>query len=165
MRDSLLLSQTSLFLVFRCKNSEILFLEPIYNGCETQIMKSLSTIFTLTFTVMFSSTSFAEWTKAGENANGIYYVDFERIRKHNGYVYYWELSDYPKPNKYGDLSYKSYNQGDCELFRYKILSDQYFKQPMGRGKVYLSSNTPDQEWHYARPNSAKEVILEKICSR
>ena len=76
MRDSALLSQTSLFLVFRCKNSEILFLRPIFNGWETQIMKSLSTIFTLTFTVMFSSTSFGEWTAVGENVDGtIFYVD------------------------------------------------------------------------------------------
>ena len=41
-------------------------------------MKTLLTIFTLVFTVMFSSTSFAGWTKVGENVNGhTYYVDFE----------------------------------------------------------------------------------------
>jgi len=49
-------------------------------------------------TVMFSSPSYAEWTKVNKDADGnTNYVDFERIRKHVGYVYYWELSDYLKP--------------------------------------------------------------------
>ena len=54
-------------------------------------MKKLTLIFTLLFsTVMFSSTSSAEWTEIGENVGrDTYYVDFERIRKVDGYVYFW----------------------------------------------------------------------------
>ena len=64
------------------------------------MMKSLTRILALTFSVMFSSTSFAGWTKVAENVSGdTFYVDFERIRKHGGYVYYWRLSDLLKPNK------------------------------------------------------------------
>ena len=51
-------------------------------------MKTLSLIHTLTFTVMFPSPSFAEWKKVEENMGGdTFYVDFDRIRKHDGYVY------------------------------------------------------------------------------
>ena len=129
-------------------------------------MKRLITILTLMFTMMFSSTSYAEWTKVSESVSGTtFYVDFERIRKVDRYVYFWDLHDYVAPVENGVLSSTAYQEVDCKLLRYKILSDQYFKQPMGRGKVFLSSNTPDQEWHYVRPNSAKEVILEKVCSR
>ena len=72
------------------------------------------TLITLVFTLMFSSTSFAEWTKVGESVKGnTFYVDFERIRKHGGYVYWWDLSDLLEPDKYGGLSAKMYNQGDC----------------------------------------------------
>ena len=50
-------------------------------------MKTVLTIFTLLFTVMFSSASFAEWTKVGENDLGDqFYFDLERIRKHDEYV-------------------------------------------------------------------------------
>ena len=81
-------------------------------------MKKLTLIFALTFSVMFSSSSYAGWTKVGENASGdTYYVDFERIRKHDGYVYFWQLSDYLKPTEYGILSAKVYKQGDCRSFR------------------------------------------------
>ena len=65
-------------------------------------MKTLLTISTLVFTVMFASTSFGGWTKMVKNVDGeTFYVDFERIRKHGGYVYYWYLSDNLKPTKQG----------------------------------------------------------------
>ena len=73
-------------------------------------MKKLFLIFTLLFsTLMFSTPSYAEWTKVGSNVEGdVFYVDFDRIRKHEGYVYFWELIDYLKPTKFGDLSNKNY---------------------------------------------------------
>ena len=130
-------------------------------------MKTLLTIFTLVFTVMFSSTSFAEWTRIlGENARGhTYYVDFDRIRKHDGYVYYWVLADSLKPVN-GDLSAVIYYKGDCKLFRVKYLSISNHKEPMGRG----TGNTPpvfkeQKEWTYPHPNSGMENILKKVCSR
>ena len=80
---------------------------------------------------MFSSTSFAEWKKVSTNVDGdTFYVDFERIRKHDGYVYWWELFDYLKPDKTGVLSGKVYKQGDCKLIRFKGLSFSYHKEPM-----------------------------------
>ena len=92
-------------------------------------MKSLLTILTLVFTMVFSSTSYAEWTKSVESKQGnTFYVDFERIRKHDGFVYWWELGDYLKPQM-GYLSAKSYNQGDCKLFRLKVLSYSWHKEP------------------------------------
>jgi len=116
-------------------------------------------------TVMFSSPSYAGWTKVGENVNGrIYYVDFERIRKHDGYVYYWELSDYLKPSSQGDLSGKVYSQVECSLFRFKILSYSFHDEPMGGG-TGIRVNEPDKEWTYPSPNSVNEAIIKKVCSR
>ena len=130
-------------------------------------MKTLLTIFTLVFTLMFSSTSFADWTKVSESVNSgnAYYVDFERIRKHGGYVYWWGLDNYLKPTKFGDLSVKVYREGDCKLFRLKLLSVSYHTRPMGEGKPSSSSNKPDKEWRYPTPNSTIEGILKSVCSR
>jgi hypothetical protein len=130
------------------------------------MMKSLLTILTLVFSVMFSSTSFAEWTEVATNTSGsTYYVDLERIRKHDGFIYYWRLSDHLKPTKYGDLSSKVYHQGDCKLFRFKYLSDSYYKGKMGTGDKTGGSNKPDKEWRYPSPNSTGEYILKLVCSR
>ena len=127
-------------------------------------MKTLITISTLTFFVMFSSTSFAEWKRVTENAKGMtFYVDFERIRKHGGYVYYWVLSDYLKPTSQGYLSNQSYNQGDCTLFRFKSLSVSFHEKPMGKGNGERQNF--DKKWIYTPPNSVIETILKSVCSR
>jgi len=129
-------------------------------------MKKLTLILTLLFsTVMFSSPSYAKWTKVGSNVNGnTFYVDFERIRKHDGYVYWWDLNDLLKPDKDGDLSYSLYTQGDCKLFRYKTLSEVYYKQSMGRG-TGKPHNPKNPQWKYPSPDSSVEYILKSVCSR
>lgn len=38
-------------------------------------------------------------------------MDLDRIRKNDGYVYVWTLSDYTKPTETGTLSIKQYR--DC----------------------------------------------------
>jgi hypothetical protein len=128
-------------------------------------MKTLLTILTLVFTLVFSSPSFAGWTQVGGDKNETtYYVNFERIRKHDGFVYYWDLSDYVKSDKDGDLSVKVYIQGDCILLRYKVLNGSFYKDPMGKGTPSASIK-PDKEWDYPTPNSPSEVILKQVCSR
>ena len=114
--------------------------------------------------LMFSTPSFANWVKVVSTANDDYYVDFERILKNDGYVYYWHLKDYLKPDKWGDLSVKVYTRGDCELFRYFELKSSYHTQPMGMGP-YSTLATPSPQWQYPSPNSAAERILDKICSQ
>ena len=127
-------------------------------------MKRLTLLTALIFSVMFSSTSFAEWTKVGKDVDGdTYYIDFERIRKHGGYVYYWTLSDLLKPTENGNLSYQSYKQGECKLFRYKILSDSVHTEPMGGGTPSEFSKKPEKEWNYPPPNSTNETILKTVC--
>ena len=87
-------------------------------------MKKLTLIFTLLFsTVMFPSASFAEWTKVSENVNGAtFYVDFERIKKHKGLVYYWQLANYLKPTQDGTFSAKSYKEADWYCSSYQLLN-------------------------------------------
>ena len=128
-------------------------------------MKKLLLISTLLFsTLMFSTPSYGEWTEVSENVQGtVYYVDFERIRKHGGYVYYWEMNNLLKPDVDGHLSNKFYTQTDCKLFRYKTLSYSYHKEPMGggTGRTY---NPQKPIWRYPPPKSSIEVILQRVCS-
>ena len=102
-------------------------------------MRKLTLILTtLIFSLMFSpSTSFAGWKKVDTNTEtgDTFYVDFERIKKHDGYVYWWDLTDLLKPNEYGILSGKIYKQGDCKKFRYKWLSMSFHKESMGGGEI------------------------------
>ena len=128
------------------------------------MLKLLLTIFTLVFTVMFSSASFAEWTKVRESAEDIYYVDFESIKKIDGYAYFWTLRNGLKPTKWGEISSKIYRQVDCKLLRYKVMRDSYYKEPMGEGMPSESSNEPDKDWTDNVPNSPAEIILKSVCN-
>ena len=99
-----------------------------------------------------------------ENIAATYYVDFERIRKHDGFVYYWEMTDLLKSRaETGMSSSKSYSQGDCKLFRYKKLSFSSHKEPMGGGTG--NDYTPPDKWTYPSPNSSGEIILKYVCNR
>lgn len=112
---------------------------------------------------MFSSTSYAEWTKVGVDVDGdSFYVDFDRIREVDGYVYFWRLTDLSKPIEgIGVLSGILYIQGDCKLFREKVLKYFYYKEPMGEG-VGKTITAPD-EWDYPPPKSSMETILKSVC--
>ena len=132
---------------------------------QSTSMKSLAIFLALTFSVMFSSSSYAGWTRLGETEDGdTHYVDFERIRKHDGYVYYWTLSDYLKPKTSGMLSAKLYTQGDCKLFRLKRLSWSFHNEPMGGGTGDVSEPS-NKSWVYASPDSSNESILKSVCNR
>ena len=131
-------------------------------------MKKPTLILTLLFsTVMFSSPSYAKWTKVTENAIGdTFYVDYERIRKHDGYVYFWSLRDALKPSEDGVLSGKIYRQGDCKLFRNKVLSVSFHKEPMGMGIADVKEIPKKfRGWEYPPSDSVIEVILKSVCSR
>ena len=90
-----------------------------------------------------------------------FYVDFERIKKHDGYVYFWMLFDYLKPDEYGDLSEKIYVQSDCKLFLYKYLSGSSHKEPMGEGTSV--TGTPSGKWEYPPPKTALGTVLKSVC--
>ena len=127
-------------------------------------MKTLIILLALTISVMFSSPSYADWRKVGESVSGnTYYVDIERIRKHDGYVYWWELTDLLKPTETGILSAKTYHQGDCKLFRHKTLSFSFHKRPMGEGTGDVQEPIK-KGWNYSPPNSSSEDILKSVCA-
>jgi hypothetical protein len=124
----------------------------------------MKTLLTLVFTIMFSSTSFADWTKVTESEIGNHYVDFDTIKKQDNFVYFWALFDLLKPDKDGDFSYKNYKQGDCKLFRFKSLSFAFHKEPMGGGPGE-TGNPKNPEWNYPSPNSGDQMTLSSVCSK
>ena len=132
-------------------------------------MKFRLTIFTLVFTMMLPSTTFAEWTKrAFINADGgkvTFYLDYERIRKHAGYVYYWTLVDHSTRSVGGYMSALDYWRGDCELFRVKNMVHRQYSGQMGRGDNLATIDEEDADWTYPPPNSPNEMLLEDACAR
>jgi len=125
------------------------------------------TIFICSF--MMSSLAHAEWTKVAESAinNDIYYVDFDRIRKHEGRVYYWSLVSHVKPKKYviaWALSAKVYYEAECGRFRERLLEFAIHPDKMGWDRVIHRIDNPPRVWSYPSPNSVSERTLKIVCN-
>ena len=118
----------------------------------------------LLFSILISFNSYGEWTRIIGSADGeeTWYIDKYTIKESGGYVYWWEMVDYLKPDKFGDMSNKLYFQGDCGVSRVKTLSYNFYKQPMGNGESEVF-NPPSSEWHYAVPNTAHYDTTNWIC--
>lgn len=130
-------------------------------------MKKLSILMTILFSVMFSSPSWSEWTKI----EGNWYVDFDRIRNVDGYVYYWDLTEFPKPIKKYDklqklhliLSWTRYIQADCKLFRMRTLVANEHKTLKATDRPFQTDQYNDK-FEYLIPNSSGEMILKRVCN-
>jgi hypothetical protein len=130
-------------------------------------MKKILIIITyLSTIVMFSSNSHSEWTEIVESAigKGTYYLDFDRISKRNGYVYYWYLNDALQSTN-GVSSGEIYRKGDCKSFRYKLISYLPYKQPMGQGSPLFSNpkTIENAQWTKPNRNSVGERLLKNVC--
>ena len=114
---------------------------------------------------MFSSPSYAKWTKVVTDVGGnTFYLDFDNIKKADGFVYFWMLKDLVKPTSRGFFSNTQYLESDCKLFRYKVLSISYYTESMGLGTPTQTSNR-DTEWRSTTPDSVSENILISVCNR
>ena len=66
-------------------------------------MKKITILLVIIFTFLFSTTSWGEWSYVTDNVDGVrFYYDKDRVRKSGKYIYFWELEDFLKPNKYGN---------------------------------------------------------------
>ena len=127
-------------------------------------MNKLLTFIVVSCSLMFSSSSFGEWTNVASYPQGdTYYVDFDRIRKHDGSFYYWTLTDLLQPIGSRFMSVTNYSQADCGTFAFKQLNHKFFRQPMGEGVNETLSEV--SEWMYPSPGSAWEIVLKEVCDQ
>ena len=126
------------------------------------MFKRLMLVVGVLSTTVFSSFSFADWTKVAQTAVTEIYVDFGRIKKIDGHLYVWRLTNYSNRDKFGDLSNLVYEKIDCVLGRTQILNRSYFSQKNANGTASAIDDKP-QGWDYPRPSSAFEVVLKVVC--
>ena len=113
----------------------------------------------------FSSHSNGEWTYFTENDSGDeFYIDYDRIKKHNNMVYVWVLVDQLKPDKYGELSSIKYLEYDCGIpKKYKNLMIKFCNLGMGEGQCDVYND--EIELRYPNPGTVVESISDTVCSQ
>ena len=101
------------------------------------------------------------WKKVVVDRSGdSYYVDVDNIKKRNGLLYYSRLEDYLKP-KNGDYSLIRKYKVDCIEGKRTWLSDTFYNQPMGKGKI--TGEISPKKINYPKPNSIGYVVMKFAC--
>ena len=78
-------------------------------------------------------------------------------------VLWWDLRDGPIPVSDKYFSTMSYSEGDCNYFRYKVLSMITFTGRMGEGER-VDVPLINKEWEYPSPGTTDAEILKSICN-
>ena len=113
----------------------------------------------LLFSILVSFNSFAEWTPVDSNDDVTTFIDFNTIKKHNEFIYWWNMVE--SESLEGE-SGKFYVQGDCGISRTKILTMIAYNESMG--KEELERETPDNpKWKYLTPDSVAGFLLDISC--
>ena len=92
----------------------------------------------------------------------MFYLDYDSMRETGKFVYWWDLANYLERQSRGELSFRSYNQGDCEIFSLKTLEYSFFDKKWAKGNKIESGEYP---WSYPEPDSMLETILKNVCSQ
>ena len=102
--------------------------------------------------------------KVGQSNDGnIFYFDIEKVKKHGEYIYIEYLADLLKPDIDGYLSYKSYMEIDCNLFRYNTLRVSLYKESMAEKEGYTINNS-DAEWKKSPPMTPIRLAIVSACA-
>ena len=126
------------------------------------LMKKLTI---LLFSILISFNSYGNWTKL-DNLSSVgftIYIDNLTIKKHDGYVYFWEMTNFIDPKSGDEISSKGYIQVDCGVVRFKILSQIDYDEPMGRGSAD-AYNPSNRKWVYPPENEQKwwQVLCDYV---
>jgi hypothetical protein len=120
------------------------------------------------FSLIISFNAYGKWEVVAsantvDNNKSTYYMDFDNI-KVNGNVYFWEIEDQLKPDRFGDLSNKALFEVDCNVpQRSRMLSVFYYTQPMAEGSISDQNNKP-YDWKYTTPGSVGEAKANIACN-
>jgi len=119
----------------------------------------MNKLFLLLFSILISFNSFAEWTPVDSDDDVTTFIDFNTIKKHNEFIYWWNMVE---SESLEGKSGKFYVQGDCGISRTKILTMIAYNESMG--KEELERETPDNpKWKYLTPDSVAGFLLDTSC--
>ena len=118
----------------------------------------------LLFSILISFNSYGEWVKVTESiSSNVFYVETNTIREKNGYVYFWNMTDFfERSNNSEMMSSKLYVKLDCDIYRYQDLAFTSYSQSMGNGKI-INEFTPPDDWIYPKTGTVDYKILDFVC--
>lgn len=128
-------------------------------------MKTQLLAWSFAILALYTPHLFAEWEAVAAAADNslINYIDRTTIRKNNGFVYYWVLTDFLEPED-GYFSTKNYFKGICSTKMITLQSTQYFSLEMARGEPAKVNNYEGDAWSNIDPNTIGDFTLNAVCN-
>lgn len=111
-----------------------------------------------------AASAFAEWTRVGENDEGIYYIDYETIRKDGSLRKVWLVQDLKQRDENGEMSRRLRMEYDCNGERWRAASYSGHSQSMASGDTVKSASSTTS-WSDIPPQSGNETILKIVCTK
>ena len=125
--------------------------------------RTVTFILTMLLTVNITSVCAdgKDWKLVDESRIEKTYIDFDRIWKFDGYVYYWVLNNLKEPTETEGSTATLY-KSHCQMRSIKLLQVSYYEL---RWAQYDSTDFTDNmgDLSYARPGSEEEKILNMVC--
>ena len=103
------------------------------------------------------------WSKITTTSNSTFYIDKSSVKKVGPYLYFWTLSNYIIPDKYGTKSVVSFSRVECNSIKSQMLSYTSYFDFFGEGKLQADFIVSNPKWEAATNNSAGYLTLKIVC--
>ena len=133
-------------------------------------MKKLIFFISMVFTI----NCWAGWTAVSKNTlNSTYYLDVDKIKQTENYIYLWYLIDYLEPiidhPKYfvnDVMSETNYIKINCNKIIFQRLKVILYGASMATGEVKGDLvPTDNKHWNQVSSGTAFEAVIETVCGK
>lgn len=129
--------------------------------------KLLVPILFLFITTTNSYSSNYEWQQILKVGDGnIFFIDKNSILKKGDNVFFIKMREFPELNEHGEKSSIIHHEADCKNFKYKNLTDFYFKLSMGKGEPSFIDNK-ESEWVVVSKDQSSlgKFLIDYVCNQ
>ncbi|MBU3617698.1 surface-adhesin E family protein [Polynucleobacter sp. JS-Fieb-80-E5] len=132
-------------------------------------MKSITTLFAISATLLVSGNAVAAWQDIGKNDQSTVYVDTATLQTQGNLAQIMSMLDFKKPGqdpqtKENVNSIIGLNEYDCSTGKYRPIEFKVFTGNRGKGKVVVDQKTPDSIFE-AIPNGSWAAGVFNVACR
>ena len=114
--------------------------------------------------LMLAGSAWAEWVVYTNNDEATFYFDPSTIRKDGNLRRVWELHDFRRRDKDGEMSLRTRQEYDCKQERQRFLGGSTHSEPMAGGKP-LRTAGESNDWDGVAPGTVGERMLNLVCAK
>lgn len=131
-------------------------------------MKSITTLFAVSATLLVSGNALAAWQEIGKNDQSTVYVDTATLQSQGNLAQIMSMLDLKKPgqdpqSKENVNSIIGLNEFDCSTGKYRPIEFKVFTGNRGKGKVVVDQKTPDSVFEAIPNGSWAAGVFNAAC--